>query len=75
MRCIYGVFGREITKYAVIYIYRRLWPTLVVMNLQAHVARINTHTHIHTHTCTKSYVTKHVQAHTQGGWPTPGLGV
>jgi hypothetical protein len=30
MRCIYGAFGREITKYTVIYIvYTRFWPTLL----------------------------------------------
>jgi hypothetical protein len=29
MRCIYGIFGREITKYTVIYgAYIRFWPTL-----------------------------------------------
>jgi hypothetical protein len=29
IRCIYGYFGREITKYTVIYgIYIRCWPTL-----------------------------------------------
>jgi hypothetical protein len=28
-RCIYGIFGREITKYTVIYgVYIRFWPTL-----------------------------------------------
>jgi len=31
IRCIYGVFGREITKYTVIYIaYIRFWPTLLI---------------------------------------------
>jgi len=29
IRCIYGIFGRKITKYTVIYgIYIRFWPTL-----------------------------------------------
>ena len=29
IRCIYGIFGREITKYTVIYgVYVRFWPTL-----------------------------------------------
>jgi hypothetical protein len=29
MRCLYGVFGREINKYTVIYgVYPRFWPTL-----------------------------------------------
>jgi len=29
IRCIYGIFGREITKYTVIYgVYIRFWPTL-----------------------------------------------
>jgi hypothetical protein len=31
IRCRYGIFGREITKYAVIYgVYIRFWPTLVI---------------------------------------------
>ena len=38
IRCIYGIFGREITKYTVIYgVYIRFWPTL------------HTHTHTHAH--------------------------
>jgi len=29
IRCIYSIFGREITKYTVIYgVYIRFWPTL-----------------------------------------------
>jgi hypothetical protein len=29
IRCVYGIFGREITKYTVIYcVYIRFWPTL-----------------------------------------------
>jgi hypothetical protein len=29
IRCIYGIFGREITEYTVIYnVHMRLWPTL-----------------------------------------------
>ena len=29
IRCLYGIFGREITKYTVIYgVYIRFWPTL-----------------------------------------------
>jgi len=31
IRCICGIFGREITKYTVIYgVYIRLWPTLYI---------------------------------------------
>ena len=31
IRCTYGIFGREITKYTVIYgAYLRFWPTLVI---------------------------------------------
>ena len=31
IRCIYGIFGREIIKYTVIYgVYIRLWPTLML---------------------------------------------
>ena len=30
IRCIYGLFGRDITKYTVIYgVYIRLWPTYI----------------------------------------------
>ena len=29
IRCIHGIFGREITKYMVVYgVYIRFWPTL-----------------------------------------------
>jgi len=29
--CIYGIFGRGITKYTVVYgVYIRFWPTLVI---------------------------------------------
>jgi hypothetical protein len=31
IRCIYGIFGRKITKYTVIYgVYVRFWPTLYI---------------------------------------------
>ena len=31
IRCIYGIFGREIIKYTVIYgVYIQFWPTLVI---------------------------------------------
>jgi len=33
IRCIYGIFGREITKYTVIYaytVYMWFWPTLTI---------------------------------------------
>jgi len=31
IRCIYGIFGREITEYTVIHgVYIRFWPTLLV---------------------------------------------
>jgi len=33
IRCIYGIFGREITKYTVIYgVYIRFWPTLKMLD-------------------------------------------
>ena len=33
IRCIYGILGREITKYTVIYgVYIRSWPTLNIYN-------------------------------------------
>jgi hypothetical protein len=31
IRCIYGIFGREIARYTVIYgVYIRFWPTLIL---------------------------------------------
>jgi hypothetical protein len=31
MRCINGIFGREVTKYTAIYgVYMRFWPTLII---------------------------------------------
>jgi len=31
IRCIYGIFGRKITKYTVVYgVYIQFWPTLVM---------------------------------------------
>jgi len=43
IRCIYGTFGREITKYTVIYgVYIRFWPTLPIPSV--------TYVHTHTHT-------------------------
>ena len=40
MRCMYGTFGREITKYTVIYgVFIRSWPTLLICiqpNCSAH---------------------------------------
>ena len=36
IRCIYGIFCREFTKYTVIYgVYIRFWPTLFTRNLLA----------------------------------------
>ena len=39
IQCIYGVFGREIIKYTVIYgVYIRFWPTLVMCRVgQNHI--------------------------------------
>jgi hypothetical protein len=35
IRCIYGIFGREMTKYTVIYgVYIRFWPTLCMFKQQ-----------------------------------------
>jgi len=40
IRCIYGIFGREITKYTVIYgVYVRFWPTLKMMRATTSVFR------------------------------------
>jgi hypothetical protein len=38
IRCIYGTFDKEITKYTVIYgVYIRFWPTLIISGLVAQV--------------------------------------
>ena len=41
IRCIYGILGREITKYTIIYgVYKRFWPTLYMCacaNVYVHV--------------------------------------
>ena len=37
IRCIYGIFGREVTKYTVTYgVYIRFWPTLRIMHVIEH---------------------------------------
>jgi hypothetical protein len=37
IRCIYGIFGREITEYTVIYgVYNRFWPTLLIAQRRPH---------------------------------------
>jgi deoxycytidylate deaminase len=37
IRCTYGIFGREITKYTVIYgVDIRFWPTLLIRDVTAH---------------------------------------
>jgi hypothetical protein len=50
IRCTYGIFGREITKYMVIYgVYIQLWPTphkTLVLCCQRYV---RAHTHAHKH--------------------------
>ena len=41
IRCIYGIFGREITEYTVIYgVYIRFWPTLSAMDTEFYFACI-----------------------------------
>jgi len=81
IRCIYGIFGREITKYTVIYgVYIRFWPTL--------------HIYIHTYTRARAVTdgllaelvavalpfvinarsyTQYMRAHTQARAATEGL--
>jgi len=57
IRCPYGIFGLEITKYTVyIYVYIRFWPTLYIAHAHARTcahaqqrhARADVHTHMHT---------------------------
>ena len=36
IRCIYGIFGREITEYTVVYnVYVRFWPTLIICDVRS----------------------------------------
>jgi len=38
IRCIYSIFGRDITKYTVIYgVYIRFWPTLFINLLRTNI--------------------------------------
>jgi len=71
---IYGVytvylFGREITKYTVIYgAYIRFWPTLQVcerLNANLPVCQHTVHTHTHTHTNTHKHTHTLTHTHTQ----------
>jgi len=44
IRCIYGIFVREITKYMVIYgVYTRFWPTLTIFHLHIPAPCMYTH--------------------------------
>ena len=55
IRCIYDIFGREITKYTVIYgVHTQFWPTLCIYNV--YLAGVGVQctwpaAHTHTHTC------------------------
>ena len=44
IRCIYGIFGRDVTKYTVIYgVYIRIWPTLLISRLHTIDSRGSDH--------------------------------
>ena len=68
IRCIHGIFGREITTYTVIHgVYVRFWPTLVITNLLwCAICREGeeTYTHSRAHTL-KSTGIKSNHAHLQ----------
>ena len=56
IRCKYGIFGREITKYTVIYgVYIRFWPTVNIDIWQTDTGRSVAYRHV-AHRCI-SYVT------------------
>jgi hypothetical protein len=41
IRCIYGIFGREIIKYTVIYgVYIRFWPTLLICSARCPITHL-----------------------------------
>jgi len=62
IRCTYGIFGLEITKYTVyIYVYIRFWPTL---HTRIHAY---THTYIHAYTHTPTHAHIHTRIFSQGG--------
>ena len=77
IQCIYGIFGRDITKITVIYgAYIRFWPTLTYIHTSATggctVACVRVHlcvftqattrAHTHVHTCT--HTRTHTRTHT-----------
>ena len=70
IRCIYRIFGREITKYTVIYgVYVRFWPTLHMCTWMHTYNKqrgyvMHTPTLAFTHTCTRSRAHTHKQTHT-----------
>jgi len=50
--CIYGIFGREITKYTVIYgVYIRFWPTLLLPFIHTPETHGHTFTWHRSHAC------------------------
>jgi len=51
IRCIYGIFGNDITKYTVIYgVYIRFWPTLFMPQYTRGFTQNHNDTHMYTHT-------------------------
>jgi hypothetical protein len=53
IRCMYGLFGREITKYTVIYgVHIRFWPTLCMCDFCGGSRSTHTHTPLASVHCT-----------------------
>ena len=76
IRCMYGIFCRNVTKYTVIYgVYIRFWPTLQICytlladasdygtRTSEHEPLTCTHTHMYTHTHTHLMHTLNAHAH------------
>jgi len=74
IRCMYGNYGREITKYTVIHgAYVRFWPALHIPCTYTVLANpvhtywalmLRTHTHAHTHTHTHARTHTYTNTHT-----------
>jgi hypothetical protein len=62
IRCVYGILGREITKYTVIYsVYIRFWPTLVMRSPHIQSQNINSCSHIEKYEL--NYIATKARAH------------
>jgi hypothetical protein len=60
IRCIYGISGREITEYTVIYgAYIRFWPTVNITH-GTYYTHASARTHMHEHTYARTHAYTHI---------------